>query len=171
MNKTTSTTTKGIRRGRLDAIIAPPDGVKLTLPPKVEYQPTPVDKFKAWFTKRFGSKEARANTSKAVGKRYHSIMYSVSRTLRFNLVLALIAMLVVQFCPHLLNTCPVFFQICEGILTFYEFIIRACFTALSALFQVFFLQFEDGFTSIYNIFSEFGELISQFLNWLSTITF
>lgn len=170
MNKTTSTTTKGIRRGKLDANIAKPE-VTLTLPPKVEYQPTPVDKFKDWFKKRFGTKEARANTSKAVGRRYRSIACSLGRTLRFNLVLALIAMLVVEFCPHLLDTCPVFFQICEGILTFYEFIIRACFTALSALFQVFFLQFEDGFTSIYNIFSEFGELISQFLNWLPTITF
>lgn len=171
MRETASATTKKIRRGRLDAIIAPPDGVKLTLPPKVEYQPTPVDKFKAWFTKRFGSKEARANTSKAVGKRYHSIMYSVSRTLRFNLVLALIAMLVVQFCPHLLNTCPVFFQICEGILTFYEFVIRATFTALETLFQVFCFQLDDAYASLYGIFSRLGELISQFVNWLPTITF
>lgn len=170
MNKTTSTTTKRIRRGKLDANIAKPE-VTLTLPPKVEYQPTPVDKFKDWFKKRFGTKEARANTSKAVGRRYRSIACSLGRTLRFNLVLALIAMLVVEFCPHLLDTCPVFFQICEGILTFYEFVIRATFTALETLFQVFCFQLDDAYASLYGIFSRLGELISQFVNWLPTITF
>ena len=40
--------------------------VTLTLPPKVEYQPTPFDKFKEWFSKRFGSKKARNATAKRI---------------------------------------------------------------------------------------------------------
>lgn len=170
MKETTSTTTKGIRRGKLDANIAKPE-VTLTLPPKVEYQPTPVDKFKDWFNKRFASKEARTNTAKAMGRKYRSIMYSISGALRFNLILALIAMLVVEFCPHLLSTCPIFFQFCEGILTVYEFIIRATFTAMEALVQLLFLQLDDAYSSLSGIFSRLGELISQFLIWLPTITF
>lgn len=170
MRETTCATTKRIRGGKLDANITKPE-VTLTLPPKVEYQPTPVDKFKDWFNKRFGSKAARKDTAKDIGSKINSATIHLGRTLRFNLILALIAMLVVEFCPHLLNTCPVFFQICEGILTVYEFVIRATFTALSALLQIFFLQFDDGFTSVCTIFSECGKLISQFLNWLPTITF
>lgn len=184
MRGTTSTKTianrKFYRSGTLDARIAKPETqtetqenskVTLTLPPKVEYQPTPFDKFKEWFGKRFGSKKARNATAKRIIVKIDSAARHTGRILRFNVTLALIAMLVVEFCPHLLDTCPVFFQFCEGILAVYEFVIRATFTALNALLHIFFLQLDDGFASICSIFSELEKLISQFLNWIPTITF
>ena len=91
--------------------------------------------------------------------------------MRFNLLLALVAMLVVNFCPNVADKCPVFFQLCEGILVFYEFLLRATFTALKAVIQLFTLNIPEAGDTLSAVFTEGARLLSELINWIQAITF
>lgn len=141
------------------------------LPKTTTPKPTPIDRLKDWWKKRFGSQKARQATSKSVALSVEHAINSFARAMRFNLILALIAMLFVEFCPNIADKCPVFFQLCEGILVFYEFILRATFTALKALIQLFTLNLPAAADTLSAVFAEAGRLLTELVNWVQAITF
>ena len=141
------------------------------LPKTTTPKPTPIDRLKDWWKKRFGSQKARQATSKSVALSIEHAINSFARAMRFNLILALIAMLVVEFCPNIADKCPVFFQLCEGILVFYEFLLRAVFTVLKAFIQLFTLNWPSAADSLSAMFTEGGRLLTELFNWVQSITF
>ena len=141
------------------------------LPKVTNPQPTPIDRLKDWWKKRFGSQKARQATSKSVALSIEHAINSFTRAMIFNLILALIAMLVVEFYPNIADKCPVFFQLCEGILVFYEFLLRAVFTVLKAFIQLFTLNWPSAVDSLSAMFAEGGRLLSELINWVQAITF
>lgn len=141
------------------------------LPKVTNPQPTPIDRLKDWWKKRFGSQKARQATSKSVALSIEHAINSFTRAMIFNLILALIAMLVVEFYPNIADKCPVFFQLCEGILVFYEFLLRAVFTVLKAFIQLFTLNWPSAVDSLSAMFTEGGRLLTELFNWVQSITF
>lgn len=130
-----------------------------------------IKRIKDWWKSRFGTKEARKATAKAVSRSIDNAIASFARAMKFNLLLSLVAMLVVNFCPDVANKCPVFFQLCEGILVFYEFVLRATFTAFKALIQLFTLNLPAAGDTLSNVFAEAGRLLTELVNWVQAITF
>ena len=142
------------------------------LPKTATPQSTPtIKRLKDWWKKRFGTKEAREATAKAVGNSIDNAITSFVRAMKLNLLLALVAMLVVNFCPTIADKCPVFFQLCEGILVFYEFLLRVAFTLLKALIQFVTLNWASATDSLSEMFAEGGRLLSELINWVQAITF
>ena len=141
------------------------------LPKTATPKPTPIDRLKSWWTEHFGSKKARQATAKTVALSVEHAINSFARAMRFNLLLALVAMLVVNFCPNVADKCPVFFQLCEGILVFYEFLLRATFTALKAVIQLFTLNIPEAGDTLSAVFTEGARLLSELINWIQAITF
>ena len=141
------------------------------LPKTTTPKPTPIDRLKDWWKKRFGSQKARQATSKSVALSIEHAINSFVRATRFNLILALIAMLVVEFCPEVSGKCPVFFQLCEGILVFYEFLLKVAFTLLKAFLQLFTLNWPSAADSLSAMLTEGGRLLTELFNWVQSITF
>lgn len=141
------------------------------LPKTTTPKPTPIDRLKDWWKKRFGSQKARQATAKSVSRSIDNAIRSFLRAMTFNLILALIAMLVVEFCPNIADKCPVFFQLCEVILVFYEFLLRAIFTVLKAFILLFTLNWPSAANSLSAMFAEGGRLLSELINWVQAITF
>ena len=141
------------------------------LPKTATPKPTPIDRLKDWWKKRFGSQKTRQATSKSVALSIEHAINSFVRAMSFNLILALIAMLVVEFCPNIADKCPVFFQLCEGILVFYEFLLRAVFTVLKAFIQLFTLNWPSAADSLSAMLTEGGRLLTELFNWVQSITF
>ena len=100
------------------------------LPKTTTPKPTPIDRLKDWWKNHFGTQKARQATAKSVSPSIANAIRSFSMAMTFNLILALLAMLVVEFCPEVSGKCSVFFQLCEGILVFYEFLLKVAFTLL-----------------------------------------
>ena len=138
------------------------------LPKVTNPQPTPIDRLKDWWKNHFGTQQA---TSKSVSRSIDNAIRSFSRAMTFNLILALLAMLVVEFCPNIADKCPVFFQLCEGILVFYEFLLKVAFTLLKAFVQLFTLNWPGAADSLSAMFAEGGRLLSELINWVQAITF
>ena len=151
---------------------AKPDSVTSVLPKTSTHQSTStINRLKNWWKSRFGTKEARKATAKTVAR---SIDHAISRFLtamKFNLLVALVAMLVINFCPEVADKCPVFFQLCEGILVFYEFMLRLVFTLLKALIQLFTLNWAGAADSLSAVLAEAGRLLTEFVAWVQAITF
>lgn len=141
------------------------------LPKTTTPKPTPIDRLKDWWKKRFGSQKARQATAKSVSRSIANAIRSFSMAMTFNLILALLAMLVVEFCPEVSGKCPVFFQLCEGILVFYEFLLRAVFTVLKAFIQLFTLNWPSAADSLSAMLTEGGRLLTELFNWVQSITF
>lgn len=141
------------------------------LPKTTTPKPTPIDRLKDWWKKRFGSQKARQATAKSVSRSIDNAIRSFLRAMTFNLILALLAMLVVEFCPEVSGKCPVFFQLCEGILVFYEFLLKVAFTLLKAFVQLFTLNWPSAADSLSAMFAEGGRLLSELINWVQAITF
>jgi hypothetical protein len=139
--------------------------------PQITYKPTPIDRLKAWWKEHFGTEQARKETAKAVSRSIDHAISSFSRAMTFNLVLALLAMLVVEFCPNIADKCPVFFQLCEGILVFYEFLLKVAFTLLKAFVQLFTLNWPSAADSLSAMLTEGGRLLTELFNWVQSITF
>ena len=139
--------------------------------PQITYKPTPIDRLKAWWKEHFGTEQARKETAKAVSRSIDHAISSFLRAMTFNLILALLAMLVVEFCPDISGKCPVFFQLCEGILVFYEFLLKVAFTLLKAFVQLFTLNWPGAADSLSAMFAEGGRLLSELINWVQAITF
>lgn len=139
--------------------------------PKITYNPTPIDRLKSWWKEHFGTEQARKATAKAVCRSIDHAISSFSRAMTFNLVLALLAMLVVEFCPEISGKCPVFFQLCEGILVFYEFLLKVAFTLLKAFVQLFTLNWPSAADSLSAMLTEGGRLLTELFNWVQSITF
>lgn len=141
------------------------------LPKTTTPKPTPIDRLKDWWKKRFGSQKARQATAKSVSRSIDNAIRSFLRAMTFNLILALLAMLVVEFCPNIADKCPVFFQLCEVILVFYEFLLRAIFTVLKAFILLFTLNWPSAANSLSAMFTEGGRLLTELFNWVQAITF
>lgn len=141
------------------------------LPKVTNPQPTPIDRLKDWWKNHFGTQKARQATAKSVSRSIDNAIRSFLRAMTFNLILALIAMLVVEFCPNIADKCPVFFQLCEVILVFYEFLLRAIFTVLKAFILLFTLNWPSAADSLSAMFAEGGRLLSELINWVQAITF
>lgn len=141
------------------------------LPKVTNPQPSPVKRIKEWWGKHFGTPQARKNTVKAIGISINNASLSFARAMKVNLLLALVAMLVVRFCPQIGEVCPVFLQLCEGTLLFYEFVIRALFTLLKVIFQTITLDWASAGDSMSALLAEGGRLISMLIDWLQSITF
>ena len=141
------------------------------LPKVTNPQPSPVKRIKEWWGKHFGTPQARKNTVKAIGISINNASLSFARAMKVNLLLALVAMLVVQFCPQIGEVCPAFLQLCEGTLLFYEFVIRALFTLLKVIFQTITLDWASAGDSMSALLAEGGRLISMLIDWLQSITF
>ena len=141
------------------------------LPKVTNPQPTPIDRLKDWWKNHFGTQKARQATSKSVALSIEHAINSFVWAMSFNLILALIAMLVVEFCPNIADKCPVFFQLCEGILVFYEFLLRAVFTVLNAFIQLFTLNWPSAADSLSAMLTEGGRLLTELFNWVQSITF
>ena len=141
------------------------------LPKVTNPQPTPIDRLKDWWKNHFGTQKARQATAKSVSRSIDNAIRSFLRAMTFNLILALIAMLVVEFCPNIADKCPVFFQLCEVILVFYEFLLRAIFTVLKAFILLFTLNWPGAADSLSAMFAEGGRLLSELINWVQAITF
>lgn len=150
--------------------INPAESVSI-LPKVAKPQSTPIDRIKNWWRNHFGTKEARKSTGQTIACSVDSGIRRFSKALRFNLVLALVAMLVLEFCPEISEKCPTFFQLCEGILVFYEFLLRAVFTALKAMIQLFTLNYSGAADSLSAVYGEAGRLIAELINWVQAITF
>lgn len=143
----------------------------VVLPKATQSQPKALDRIKDWWKNHFGSQKARQATAKAVSRSIDNAIRSFSRAMTFNLLLALLAMLVVEFCPEISAKCPVFFELCEGILVFYEFLLRVAFTLLKAFIQFFTLNWAGAADSLSAMFSEAGRLLTELFQWIQTITF
>ena len=141
------------------------------LPKVTNPQPTPIDRLKDWWKNHFGTQKARQATAKSVSRSIDNAIRSFLRAMTFNLILALLAMLVVEFCPNIADKCPVFFQLCEGILVFYEFLLKVAFTLLKAFVQLFTLNWPGAADSLSAMFAEGGRLLSELINWVQAITF
>ncbi len=141
------------------------------LPKVTNPQPTPIDRLKDWWKNHFGTQKARQATAKSVSRSIANAIRSFSMAMTFNLILALLAMLVVEFCPEVSGKCPVFFQLCEGILVFYEFLLRAVFTVLKAFIQLFTLNWPSAADSLSAMLTEGGRLLTELFNWVQSITF
>lgn len=141
------------------------------LPKVTNPQPTPIDRLKDWWKNHFGTQKARQATAKSVSRSIDHAISNFSRAMTFNLILALLAMLVVEFCPEVSGKCPVFFQLCEGILVFYEFLLKVAFTLLKAFVQLFTLNWPSAADSLSAMFAEGGRLLSELINWVQAITF
>lgn len=139
--------------------------------PKVTYKQTPLERLKTWCKEHFGTEKARKATAKTVARSIDNAINSFARAMKFNLLLALVAMLVVNLCPNVADQCPTFFQLCEGILVFYEFLLRATFTALKAFIQLFTLNLPAAGDTLSNVFAEAGRLLTELFQWIQTITF
>ena len=70
------------------------------LPKVTNPQPTPIDRLKDWWKNHFGTQKARQATAKSVSRSIEHAISNFSRAMTFNLILALLAMLVVEFCPE-----------------------------------------------------------------------
>lgn len=141
------------------------------LPKTTTPKPTPIDRLKDWWKNHFGTQKARQATAKSVSRSIANAIRSFSMAMTFNLILALLAMLVVEFCPNIADKCPVFFQLCEGILVFYEFLLRAVFTVLKAFIQLFTLNWPSAADSLSAMLTEGGRLLTELFNWVQSITF
>ena len=141
------------------------------LPKVTNPQPTPIDRLKDWWKNHFGTQKARQATAKSVSRSIANAIRSFSMAMTFNLILTLLAMLVVEFCPEVSGKCPVFFQLCEGILVFYEFLLRAVFTVLKAFIQLFTLNWPSAADSLSAMLTEGGRLLTELFNWVQSITF
>ena len=141
------------------------------LPKVTNPQPTPIDRLKDWWKNHFGTQKARQATAKSVSRSIANAIRSFSMAMTFNLILALLAMLVVEFCPEVSGKCPVFFQLCEGIFVFYEFLLRAIFTVLKAFIQLFTLNWPSAADSLSAMLTEGGRLLTELFNWVQSITF
>ena len=141
------------------------------LPKTTTPKPTPIDRLKDWWKNHFGTQKARQATAKSVSRSIANAIRSFSMAMTFNLILALLAMLVVEFCPNIADKCPVFFQLCEVILVFYEFLLRAIFTVLKAFIQLFTLNWPSAANSLSAMFTEGGRLLTELFNWVQSITF
>ena len=141
------------------------------LPKVAKPQSSPVKRMKDWWANHFGTPQAREETAKAIGISISNASLSFARAMKVNLLLALVAMLVVEFCPQIGEVCPVFLQLCEGTLLFYEFVIRALFTLLKVIFQTITLDWASAGDSLSAMFAEGGRLLSMLIDWLQSITF
>ena len=151
---------------------ARPASVTSVLPKTSTHQSTQtIKRLKDWWKSRFGTKEVQKATAKTVARSIDNAINSFVRAMKFNLILALVAMLVVEFCPTIADKCPVFFQLCEGILVFYEFLLRVAFTLLKALIQFVTLNWAGAADSLSPMFAEAGRLLSELVNWVQAITF
>ena len=141
------------------------------LPKVAKPQTSPIKRIKDWWGKHFGTLQARKSTAKSIAVSIDHATLSFIRAMKVNLLLALVAMLVVHFCPEIADICPVFLQLCEGILVFYEFVLRAVFTILKALIQTITLDWAGAGDSMSAMFAEGGRLVSMLIDWLQAITF
>ena len=139
------------------------------LPKVAKPQSSPLKRMKDWWANHFGTPQAR--TAKSIAISIDSAIRSFARAMKVNLLLALVAMLVVEFCPQIGEVCPVFLQLCEGTLLFYEFVIRALFTLLKVIFQTITLDWASAGDSMSALLAEGGRLISMLIDWLQSITF
>ena len=141
------------------------------LPKVAKPQTSPIKRIKDWWGKHFGTPQARKSTAKSIAVSIDHATLSFIRAMKVNLLLALVAMLVVHFCPEIADICPVFLQLCEGILVFYEFVLRAVFTILKALIQTITLDWAGAGDTLSAMFAEGGRLVSILIDWLQSITF
>lgn len=141
------------------------------LPKVAKPQTSPIKRIKDWWKRHFGTPQARKSTAKSIAVSIGHATLSFARAMKVNLLLALVAMLVVHFCPEIEDICPVFLQLCEGILVFYEFVLRAVFTILKALIQTITLDWASAGDSMSALLAEGGRLISMLIDWLQSITF
>lgn len=141
------------------------------LPKVAKPQSSPVKRVKEWWGNHFGTPQARKATAKSIAISIDSAIRSFAVAMRTNLLIALVAMLVVELCPGLSDTCPVFFQLCEGILIFYEFLLRAAFTGLKAIIQTITLDLPGAGDTLSAMLTEAGRLISELITWIQAITF
>ncbi len=141
------------------------------LPKATTPNPSPVNRLRDWWHSHFGTKKDRLNTAMTVFDSIDNAIVSFAKAMKFNLVLALIAMLVVKFCPNIADKCPVLFEFFEGILIFYEFLFRAAFSGLKALFQLFTLNIPAAGDTLSAVFAEAGRLLTELFQWIQTITF
>ena len=158
---------------KTNATINPSNAAYATavLPKEANPQPSPVKRIKDWWGKHFGTPQARKSTAKSIAVSIDHATLSFIRAMKVNLLLALVAMLVVHFCPEIADICPVFLQLCEGILVFYEFVLRAVFTILKALIQTITLDWAGAGDTLSAMFAEGGRLVSILIDWLQSITF
>lgn len=150
-----------------------------TINPGTTLREKPLDKKLLLPTSQPKSSKPRLKTifnqkAKSIAKSVDSAISSFLSALKYNLFLALLAMLVVKFCPEVASKCPVFFQLCEGILVFYEFLLKFAFTILKIFIQLITLNWlgaGKAVNSLSAMFTEAGRLISEFFNWIQVITF
>ena len=148
-----------MRKMKTNATVNPSNAAYVTavLPKVANPQPSPVKRVKEWWGKHFGTPQARKNTVKAIGISINNAILSFARAMKVNLLLALVAMLVVQFCPQIGEVCPVFLQL--------------CFTLLKVIFQTITLDWASAGDSMSALLAEGGRLISMLIDWLQSITF
>ena len=158
---------------KTNATVNPSNAAYVTavLPKEANPQPSPVKRVKEWWGNHFGTPQARKSTAKSIAVSFEHATLSFARAMKVNLLLALVAMLVVQFCPQIGEVCPAFLQLCEGTLLFYEFVIRALFTLLKVIFQTITLDWASAGDSMSALLAEGGRLISMLIDWLQSITF
>lgn len=108
--------------------------------PKVTYKPSPLERLKTWCKDHFGTEKARKDTAKAVAKKVDSAINSFSRALRFNLMLALVAMLVTKFCPEIADKCPIIFQFFERHINFLRISFQSCLHCTQGIYSAFYAE-------------------------------
>ncbi len=101
----------------------------------------------------------------------HSLADGFAYALRVNLIIALLSLLVVHFCPGVEEEFPILFQFFEGIIIFYEFLLKTGFTLLVLFFKFFSFQWGDIPASVYAIFSTAGDLLWELIHWIEQISF
>ena len=100
---------------------------------------------------------------------------SINHFLRSFLLLGLVSLLVVHFCPEIGAKYPVLFQFLEGVLEVYNFLLQVLMTLLKFLLEIVTLRWIDAFNTLdaffTSMFSGLSDLFSQFVSWLETVSF
>lgn len=101
--------------------------------------------------------------------------YSIGHFLRSFLLLGLVSLLVVHFCPEFSSKYPVLFQFLEGVLEVYNFLLQVSMTFLKFLLELITLHWGDAWNTIgaffTSTFAGLSDLFSQFVSWLETVSF
>ena len=140
------------------------------LPSTVTKKTSVFSRFSDWLEKKFPTWTPR---------RFYPSMQKfcngISHFLRSFLLLGLVSLLVVHFCPEFSSKYPVLFQFLEGVLEVYNFLLQVGMTLIKFLLEMVTFHWGDAWNTICAFFTStfagLSDLFSQFVSWLETVSF
>ncbi len=140
------------------------------LPTPTPHKASPFDRFNTWWNNKGFSLKLQT-----IRFKFEALCSSIGRSIRFFLLLGLISLLVVHFCPEAASKYPIMFQFFEGVLKFYEFIFQTTMSGINVVIQIVTLNFGEAGNSFISLFDNFFagaySLLSQFVEWVKVVSF